>query len=159
MNLELQNTINGCIAVEHAVASIYSSFTRMFPEEKDFWEGLLSDEAEHASFLIDAFDLEEDAALPTTIKPPTLPFVVKTLEFANGISSRIRSAPVSLEEALKLALTLEETMVEAFVNDIIGSLLIDASLDTELQDMLDAEKEHVQKIREMMIKKGFMKLS
>ena len=90
MNLELQNTINGCIAVEHAVASIYSSFTSMFPEEKAFWEDLLSDETEHASFLIDAFDLEVDAALPPNIKPPSLPFVVKTLEYANNIRSRLR---------------------------------------------------------------------
>jgi rubrerythrin len=159
MNLELQNTINGCIAVERAVASIYSSFAKMFPEEKGFWEDLMSDETEHASFLTDAFSLKAGEALPSRIKPPSLPFVIKTLEFADGIRARLRSNPVSLEEALNLALTLEETMVETFVNDIIGNLLVDVPLDTELQNMLDAEKGHVQKIRDMMIRKGFLKIS
>lgn len=161
MNYELKDRINGCIAVEHAVASIYETFIKMFPEEENFWEGLYNDEVEHSAFLIDVLNLYSDSGLPEEMQPPSLPFVIKTLEFANNINFRIRSHPVSLEEALKMALKLEETMVETFVNDLIGGLISDSNIssDVDFDKVIISEKEHISRIRNIMLTKGFLRVS
>ncbi|MBI4825618.1 MAG: hypothetical protein HY807_04265 [Nitrospirae bacterium] len=161
MNFEQKDRINGCIAVEHAVASIYGSFMKMFPEERGFWEALHNDEVEHSIFLIDTLNLFDGAKLPPDMHPPALPFVVKTLEFANNINFRIRMSRVSLEEALKIALELEETMVEIFINNLISGMMSEnkISSSTDFNRVLAAEKEHVTRIRDMMLKKGVIRPS
>jgi hypothetical protein len=35
--MKLQDIIHGCITMEQTVASIYSTFMKLFPEEKSFW--------------------------------------------------------------------------------------------------------------------------
>jgi hypothetical protein len=160
MNYELKDKINGCIAMEHAVASIYSAFVNMFPKEKEFWGELLNDETEHASFLIDTANLEDSVIPHTDIPPPSLPLIVKTLEFANNIKAQLKFGPLSLEEALKEALQLEESMVETYANELISDLLMDNVLQTaEFHKMLDSERKHVSRIRDMIMKKGYIRPS
>ncbi len=157
MNYELKDRINGCIAMEHAAASIYSSFVNMFPDEKEFWEGLLNDETEHASFLIDTSNLEDSIIPHTETPPPQLPLIIKTIEFANQMKVGLKFSSVSLEEALKLALQLEESMVELYANELISDVLLDGKFNTEeFHSVLDSEKKHVSRIRDMMLKKGFL---
>lgn len=161
MNFEQKDRINGCIAVEHAVASIYGSFMKMFPEERSFWEELHNDELEHSVFLIDTLNIFDSAMLPPDMHPPALPFVVKTLEFANNINYRIRQRQVSLEEALRIALELEETMVEIFINNLISGMMSENKISSsaDFGKMLAAEQEHVNRIRDMMLKKGVIRPS
>jgi predicted transcriptional regulator len=66
--------------------------------------------------------------------------------------------PVSLEDALKIALKLEETMVEIFTNQLISNLTHYQS-QSALDQMLNAERSHVDKIRKRMIDAGFLKLA
>ncbi|MBI4844077.1 MAG: hypothetical protein HY809_07135 [Nitrospirae bacterium] len=161
MNREVKDRINGCIAVEHAVASIYASFVRMFPAEKGFWEKLYNEEIEHSAFLVNTLDLYSDSSLPTGLNPPALPYVVKALEFANNINFRIRVSPVSLKDALDMSLKLEETMVEAFINDLVNGVMSSGIIPSErdFRKLLAFEKEHVSRIRDMMFRKGFLKPS
>lgn len=161
MNHELKDRLNGCIAVEYAVAAVYNSFMKIFPDERNFWEGLHNDEVAHSAFLINALNLYDSAHLPPEMHPPALPYVVKTLEFANNINYKIRLNPISLKEALKMALELEETMVETFVNDLMGSLLNDNKIlsGSDIEKVIAAEKEHASRIRNMMFRKGFLRSS
>ena len=56
-----------------------------------------------------------------------------------------------------MALQIEETKVEAFTNELIANL---SSADSKafLQILMD-EKTHIAKIENMMIEKGFLRLS
>jgi rubrerythrin len=157
----LSDRIKGCIAIEEATASIYKTFIKFFPEEKDFWEGLLNDEIDHSSFLKDAASLDVFSRLPKQAMPPSIPFIEKTLEFAESVRKRIMLNPVSFEDALNIALKFEESMVETYTNELIADFKADneKSYFMNIEKMLTEERGHISKIKNMMIKKGFLRFS
>jgi hypothetical protein len=155
--MEMNDFINGCIAMEKAAELVYSHFMQLFPQEKDFWGDLVKDEIGHASFLIDADNLGLFDKIKLTYAPLSMPLLGKTLKFAENINSQIRFNPVSLEDAFKMALKLEESILETFTNNLMGALLTDPKLSFDR--LLSETRLHADKIRDMMIKKGFLKLS
>jgi hypothetical protein len=153
-----QELIKGCVAIEKMVALIYSQFMQLFPEEKVFWENLYKDEIRHSLFLIEAGTLGLFNDIKDSEMLLTVPLIHKTLNFAEKISVRVQSNPVSLEDALKLALKLEESIVETFANDMIAVFSAGENRMT-IQNMLAEEGEHVDKIRNKMIEKGYIKVA
>jgi hypothetical protein len=157
--MEIRDTINKCVALEQAIASIYSTFMKKFPEDRDFWEDLCSDEMKHASLLNDADTSGSLSGYPVKSMISSIPFVEKTIEFAKGIKKQITSGAVTPEYAFETALRLENTVVEIFTNRIITDLKTDnnEALSVHFRKMLTAEKDHVDKIRDMMKRKGYDK--
>jgi rubrerythrin len=159
--MELNERINGCIAVEEAAESIYRTFVKLFPKERNFWEGLVNDEIDHSSFLKDAASLALINEHPLQAQTPLMPFIVKTLEFTESVKKRIMLNPISLEQALNIALKLEESMVESYANELIADFKADdkESYYINIQKMLNEERGHINKVRNTMIEKGYLKLS
>ena len=87
----------------------------------------------------------------------SMPLLDRTQTFIANINNHIGINPVSLEEALNMALQIEETKVEAFTNELIVNL--SAADSGAFLQLLMEEKTHIAKIRNMMIEKGFLKLS
>jgi rubrerythrin len=155
--MEMNDFINGCIAMEKAAELVYSNFMQLFPQDKDFWGDLVKDEIGHSSFLIDANNHRLFDKVKLTYAPLSMPLLEKTLKFAENINSQIRFNPVSLEDAFKVALKLEESILETFTNNLMGALLTDPK--SSFDRLLNETRLHADKIRDMMIQKGFLKLT
>jgi rubrerythrin len=155
--MEIYQLINVCLVTEDVVASIYNRFMQLFPQEKDFWEDLYNDEQKHTSFLTNTADSGKFDEMPIADSGFSMPLLDRTKTFIANIRNQIEFNPVSLEEALKIALKIEETMVEAFTNELMANL--SPSDESSFHEMLMEEKTHIAKIKNMMIKKGFLKLS
>jgi rubrerythrin len=155
--MEMNDFINGCIAMEKAAELVYSNFMQLFPQDKDFWGDLVKDEIGHSSFLIDANNHGLFDKIKLTYAPLSMPLLEKTLKFAENINSQIRFNPVSLEDAFKVALKLEESILETFTNNLMGALLTDPK--SSFDRLLNETRLHADKIRDMMIQKGFLKLT
>ena len=153
-----QELIKGCVAIEKTVGLIYSQFMQLFPEERKFWENLHKDEIRHSLFLVEAGAVGLFNAFKDSETLLTIPLIHKTLSFAEKISVHVQSNPVSLEDALKIALKLEESIVETFANDMIA-VFSSGETKVSIQNMLAEEKEHIDKIRNKMIEKGYMKVA
>lgn len=143
--------------MEDAVAAIYERFMQLFPQEKGFWEDLYQDEKSHTSFLTEAADSGRFDEMHPDNLGFSMPQLDRTRTFIENMSNNIKSNPVSLEDALNMALQIEETVVEAFTNELIACL--SPSDKNALYKMLMEEKSHIAKIKDMMIEKGFLKLS
>jgi hypothetical protein len=156
--MDLTNVINGCIQMEQTVASIYSMFMQLFPEEEIFWGDLFRDETDHASWLTDANFIESIDLLPSNDILPSMKQIENSLRFADNKRVQIRSNPVTLEEALRIALKLEGTMVETFTNELKANLFA-SDYSSLCEKLLIAEKLHIDKIEDMMLKKGFLQLT
>ena len=155
--MEIYQIVKGCLVVELAVASIYSGFIHLFPQKRHFWGDLYEDEKKHISFLIEANDSGRFNKMHTEDLGFSMPLLDRTQTFIANISNHIGTNPVSLEEALNMALQMEETKVEAFANELIANL---SSADNEaFLQLLMEEKTHIAKIRNLMIKQEFLKLS
>ena len=153
-----QELIKGCVAIEKTVALIYSQFMQLLQEEIDFWVNLYKDEIKHSLFLVEAGTMGLFSDLKDSEMLLTIPLIHKTLSFAEKISARVQSTPVSLEDALKLALKLEESIVETFANDMIAVFSAGENV-MSIQKMVAEERQHVDKIRNKMIEKGYMKVA
>ena len=149
--MEQTDIINGCIKVESLVASIYSNLLQVFPKDKEFWESMLNDERDHIAFLIDV----KSQGLITEIEkmdlPPSINVIQKNLKLVNKVSQRIADEPISMKNALKLALKLEESLVETYTNELIAKLL-SCEDETSYEELINGEKTHVDKIRNMLQK-------
>ena len=156
--MKINDIINGCIKVEKSVASIYSTFMQLFPEEKDFWEGLYKAEIEHSSFLMDTKSLGLINELKKISLLPSMQIINKTLKLVDNITKKISKNPISLKSALKMTLVLEETIVEVYTNKAIENLL-DCDNKSCIKKILLDGKLHIDKVKDMIIKKGFSKLS
>lgn len=156
--MELQGVINGCRAVEEAVATVYATFADLFPEEKEFWYDLYTDEVEHSIWMTKGSRADTIELLPSGSPPPSLESIVKTLEFVRGTVRRVKSSAVTLEEALRLALQIEESMVETFTNELSANLFA-SDYKSLSERIIAAEKQHISKIEDMMLRKGFLLLS
>ncbi|MBI5058105.1 MAG: hypothetical protein HZB61_15955 [Nitrospirae bacterium] len=156
--MELENIISGCIEMEGAVASIYSTFARLFPEERSFWEDLVRDELEHQLWLTDPSLIEAIDLLPSKDLLPSNELIENSLKFAGTTARQINFSSLTLEAALKIALHLEESMVEIFANELTANLFA-CDYATLSEKILSAEKIHIDKIEDLMIRKGFMQLS
>jgi len=143
--------------MENASAFIYSKFMQLFPKEKDFWEDLFNDEMSHSSFLNDVEYYEMFNGLQISDLPLSISLIEKTLKFVEKISEHIKFNPVSFEDALRIALKIEETMVEIFTNDLISIAI--TNNESFLEKIFRDERLHVDKIKNMMIKKGYLKVS
>ena len=155
--MEIDQLVKGCLVVELAVATVYSDLMHLFPQEKHFWDDLHKDEKRHISFLIEAADSGRFDEMQTADLGFSMPLLDRTEKFIANISNHIGINPVSLEEALNMALTIEETKVEAFTNELIANIS-PADSKAFLQILME-EKTHIAKIKNMMIEKGFLKLS
>jgi len=153
----MHQLVKGCLFVEIAVASIYSSLMQLLPQEEYFWDDLYKDEKRHISFLIEATDSGRFDKMETADLGFSMPLLDRTEKFIANINNHIEINPVSFEEALNMALQIEETKVEAFTNELIANLSA-ADSGAFLQLLMD-EKTHIAKIENMMIENGFLKLS
>lgn len=156
--METHDFINGCIAMEKATELVYSNFMQLFPQEKDFWGDLVKDEMGHSSFLIDADNHGLFDKLKITYSPFSMSLLEKTIKFAQNITNQIRFNPISIEDAFRMALKLEESILETFANNLMGALLTDPK-ESAFDKLFSETRLHADKIRDMMIKKGFLKLS
>lgn len=157
-DMKMGKIINGCKAVEEAVASIYRTFADFFPEYRTFWVDLYRDELEHSYWLSDANNIEAIDLLPSEDMLPSMDIIERTLVFVRGKIQYIKTNPVSLEEALKIALKLEESMVETFTNEMTANLFA-SDYEALSKKIIAAEKRHINKIEDMMLSKGFLQLS
>lgn len=154
----LHKIINGCLAMEKDVASIYGIFMQLFPEEKYFWEDLYNDEKQHYSWLTDPHFIESIDLLPSKDMLPSMELIDSTLKIASHTIMRIKSNPITLEDALRISLRLEESMVEAFANELMANVL-STDYNSLSNKIISAERLHIDKIEDLMIKKGFLLLS
>ena len=147
--MERNTIINKCIQLEKSAASIYKDLMKQFPEHKDFWQDLFNDEIEHTSFLRDVKSLHLKDELQKIALLPSLPTINMALDFADNITKKIESGPVSLDEALAMTLELEESMVETFTNKIIADLM-SCEDENGYKKIVSDEIRHLNKIKKMI---------
>ena len=156
--MDVYDFMSGCIEVERSVANIYRTFATMFPEDKDFWIELYRDELEHTIWLSIEKNIEAMDLLPADTPLPTPELIENTLLNIRRQAARIRSNPVTLENALKTALRIEGASIEIFTNEM-SAKIFSASEKSLQEKLVTAEKIHINKIENLMIDRGFLQLS
>lgn len=146
-----------CISIEASCAEVYRAYAELFPEEREFWEALSREEENHARLYIagEFFRFIGDSAGKLSL-PPSV-FIDRTLEYIDNIKKRLQlKSPLSPGEALEMALKVEESLAESYLFEIPEGG--DAALMTFKKLLVDT-RTHIDRIKELMIKKGYIKLA
>lgn len=154
--MDLKDRILGCMAVEEAAADFYRTLVSLFKDEKDFFGDLMKDELRHSTFFVDGTLFDVFGVDKGQVMPPELSLIKKTVAFVKKMNHRLRTSPVSLDEALRMALMLEEAMVEVFANEALAG---EGGALQGFSDLIKDEKRHVEKLRDFMAEKGFTPVS
>ncbi len=154
MKTELSERIKTCIAIESAIAEIYHSFAKLFPEEKNFWYELAMEEENHASVLLEGSRYVELGILPGYVVPKSLRKMKRTLQLIDDTRKEMESGHMSMKEALDAAMKLELTMEESYVLEVLTSETDDEVI-SRLQKLLSDTKLHITKVSEYIQKKGY----
>jgi rubrerythrin len=155
---QLKRIINGCIAMEYSVASMYSAFMHLFPKYSKFWKDLLYDEMEHASQLKNYPYVKGMELFPTMDPLPSVELIENSIENTDNQIRQIRAISVSLKDALKIAMRLEETLLEIYSDEFMEHIL---AIEHEPlnKKLVSFEMSHMNKIVDMMTIKDSRNLS
>lgn len=150
--MDAKTILDKCVKVERAAASIYNSFMRQLPDDRDFWQDLFDDEVEHVSFLNDVKSLMLIDELQKIEISPSVEIIERALSLAEKITKKTGSRSLSRKDALAMALQLEESMVETYTNRLIASLL-SCENETDYKTIVADENRHIDKVRRMLEEK------
>jgi rubrerythrin len=131
---------------------LYSHYAKLFPEDKEFWDDIAADEAEHAGWvrsLSIRIDNEEVRLGAERFEPKAL------ASFASHIQDqidRIDTENISQVQALSVSMDLESSMLE---KAMFRSYETDSSELREVMDRLQKSTEiHYSEIKEHWMAEG-----
>lgn len=150
---DIMERVQQSMAVETAMAAVYSECMELFPSDREFFEGLFRDEVRHAAVLHEMGQYMKLGDEDDQVALPPLVLIRRTLGAAQDFLEMVKAKEPSLREVLKRALTLEETIAESFISESKNSSAKDITA------LLIDEYTHANRIRDLMFAKGYIKAS
>jgi rubrerythrin len=127
--LSLAHKFDVCIKLETVLGGLYSELSKIFPEAKDLFEKLASEEAVHAKILTIGERLENIDELSEDFFIKLSNMIIEPIIYIRILKSKIEQKELSLKEALELSLKIEQSGAEAYfqatmLNEAVGSVIL-----------------------------------
>lgn len=145
----LSDRIEACIAIEVTFAEIYHALSDMFPEERNFFRELASEEENHAAILAVGRGYEKAGKLPPEVVPDSIVPIQGTLDNALNFKAKIAAGSIAIGEALATMLQFEESTCDSYFHEMM-TRESDSKVITNLQKLLIDTRSHAEKIRELI---------
>ncbi len=107
-----QNSLDLLIRHETAIKQLYERFAEVFPEHRDFWEGMAEEEGRHSESLQGLSSKESLKKWFMTDSQFTRLAIQGSIEYIARQIERVNKAGISLLEALAIANDIEEALIE-----------------------------------------------
>ena len=140
-----ERLLNMLAEVELTVSRLYEKYAGIFPEHKEFWQGMAAEEQKHASLIkiLSAQNVNEDR-LQLELVQSTLAYIKDQLAMAS-------KQAVSLPDALSTASNIENSLIEKAFYAAFNA-------DTEeikrvLREIVNETNQHRSKVQELLTKK------
>jgi hypothetical protein len=129
---------------EQLVCELYKQFAKKFPKNKDFWEGIASDETKHIAFLKDTLNrnitFNEKSMSRSHIKN-----MISHLETL--LIKAVKSSEFSQIDAVNEALNIENSMVEMKFFEPFRQH--DGSMDERISIVEKDTRSHYERLKEL----------
>ncbi len=133
---------------ETALADLYATFARAFPEDAPLWAALADDERHHASAIGEVRQSVTAGAVrpdPGAVRREAIESMTR---YVHSIGDRCRRGEIARIQACALARDLENSMLEKNLFRVLG---VGPAAVTALQELLAAQTlEHRRKIDETL---------
>jgi hypothetical protein len=154
MDKQLSQLIDEAITLEHNISNIYEIFSKMLPEDSDFWSELVCEEKNHATLLETAKKTLLTVDLfPSKLLLPTLGMLIDTNNKLHLLIDEYKESPPSREVAFYKAIDIELYAGEIHFQHAMKHLPSDEIMDT-IQQLNKDDKDHIVRIRTYMHEKS-----
>jgi len=106
---------------EEAVGALYEQFAAAFPDDRELWAGLASEEAQHAQWIREAVSAMAPDARREPVPVIRLQAIVSMTAFVLKLGERCRRGEITRVNALALARDLENSVHEGKLLDVLSA--------------------------------------
>lgn len=113
---------NLLIDFESAISEIYMEFSRMFPNDKEFWWRIAMEEKNHAAIIQSGRDVFNSMGLfPVELTSLSVGYLKEALEEKKTLLSRVKEQPQNLtrKKAVAIAIKIEERDIENIFQELM----------------------------------------
>jgi hypothetical protein len=132
---------------EEAVSKLYNAYASKFKEHEEFWATLSWEELDHAQKIQQISELIEKGNVrfdPTKFKSAV---INTSMAYIARELTRLKTEPVSMENALSIALSIEKSIIDGGIFDAFTGFTTEAkSLIRELATSFNEHYQAVQKV-------------
>ena len=155
MSENINQLIEEAIRLELKVAKIYLGFHHRFPEDADFWWKLAIEEKNHASLLRNGEQYFLKAGMfPCELVGSSLEALITANHDLERILQQEKEAPLPRASALNLAIKLEELAGEIHFQHAMQEKEMRSEALMLFQSLNEDDKDHADRIRDYMRRKG-----
>jgi|GEM_PF-3490894 len=147
--MNIQAILKKCSALESDIAEIYRKFGGLYPEARDLWDDIASEEDGHAATLMFASKFAEKGQLPNIVPPKLITYLEGTVDMVDAVNRMIRDDALTLDAALGMALNLEQTVHENYLHEILR-LEVGSDVLKRLKLIATETESHAARIKQMM---------
>jgi hypothetical protein len=155
MQVEISQRVHRCVEVEQAMAELYRVFMERFPDETYLWKTLHEEELKHIAFLVNADIFDSLGEQAGQLQLPSEALVERALSMAMNSLEQLKKRAVTLEEALGMAVQLEDSVVEEFADTAVNN----GGQQSAFIMLLNDTRSHADMLRDLMRRKGYIKVS
>jgi len=119
INSEVFNLL---IDFESAISEIYMEFSRMFPDDKEFWWRIALEEKNHAAIIQSGRDVFNAMGLfPAELTSLSIDYLKQALAEKEALLSDVKEQPQNLsrKKAVALAIKIEERDIENIFQELM----------------------------------------
>lgn len=150
MDKQLSELIDEAIKLELNISNIYEFFSKLLPEDSDFWSQLVLEEKNHAALLETAKKTLLSVDLfPSKLLYPTMEMLIDTNNKLYLLMKEYKENPPSREIAFYKAIDIELSAGEIHFQHAMKHLPSDEIMDT-IQQLNKGDKDHIVRIRVYM---------
>ncbi len=150
----LNELIDESIRLELSVSDLYRLFAEHFPEDREFWSDLASEEIGHATLIRSGKEYFEPLGLfPRRMIHDDLSELKKANAYVVSLTERARSRSISRMEAFTAAFALENTAGEVHFQRFVDREA-ESTIEKIFKDLNHEDREHARRIREYMERNG-----
>ena len=117
------------IDYELAIADLYAAYAERFPDHRDYWLLLSSEEKDHAEAIgkmLEIADQNQSGLKTAGFKPAA---VNTSIAYLSDLTKIAKTTPIPIGDALSAALDLEKAMIEIKPEDIQWTGTININID------------------------------
>lgn len=152
MTEKLKKLLESSVELELGMSELYFLYTKLFPEDREFWEKLAKEEVNHASLLRSGHIYLEQGLLPQEIVYKDISALKSTIKWIQMLIKKYSQKEPTFEDAYFEAIKLESSTAE-FHFQVLMTEETDSKIVKIFQELAGDEKDHNRRILDLLTTK------
>lgn len=152
MTEKLKKLLEASVELELGMSELYFLYTKLFPEDSEFWGKLANEEVNHASLLRSGYIFLEKGLLPKEIVYEDIDVLKSSIKWIQELIKKYSQKEPSFEDAYFEAVKMESSAGE-FHFQVLMTEETDSKIVKIFQELAGDDKDHNRRILDLLTTK------